>query len=174
MTATAGDGPEAGRRPLEGTRVLECGGGLAVAYAGRLLADLGADVVVAEPPQGDALPLHVHHREDEQVVLLEGEITSWVGDRVHHLAAGQTIALPRGVPHAHRVTSGAARILTLATPGGFERLFTDLGVPARPGEPAPAPPDRAALTAAAAALGVQVVGPPPADPGARPPRGSAG
>src|SRR4051795_4315765 len=75
-------------------------------------------------PRGTALPLHVHHREDEQAVTLEGNVAVWVGDRVPHLSAGDTVALPHGVPHAHLVTSPRARILTVATPGGFERLFT--------------------------------------------------
>jgi quercetin dioxygenase-like cupin family protein len=115
----------------------------------------------SEETLGDRLPLHVHTREHEQVVLLEGTITFWVGDQVHHLVAGDTLALPRGVPHAHLVTSRTARTLTVATPGGFERLFTDLGVPALPGTTAP-PPDNAALAQAAGQLGVQIVGPPPA------------
>lgn len=41
--------------PLAGIRVVECGGTLASAYAGRLLADLGAEVVLVQPPAGDAL-----------------------------------------------------------------------------------------------------------------------
>ena len=41
--------------PLVDLRVLECGDTLAVAYAGRQLADLGADVVKIEAPQGDPL-----------------------------------------------------------------------------------------------------------------------
>ena len=119
----------------------------------------------SEESLGDRLPVHVHTREDEQVVLLEGKITLWVGDRVHHLVSGDTLALPRGVPHAHLVTSRKARILTVAIPGGFERLFTDLGVPAPPGTTAP-PPDNAALAEAAGRLGVQIVDPPPAVDGA--------
>ena len=39
-------------RALEGFRVLEDGGGIAAAYAGKLLADLGADVIKVEPPGG--------------------------------------------------------------------------------------------------------------------------
>ena len=37
---------------LEGLRVLEDGGGIAAAYAGKLLADLGADVIKVESPLG--------------------------------------------------------------------------------------------------------------------------
>ena len=38
---------------LEGMTVLEDGGGIAASYAGKLLADLGADVIKVEPPAGD-------------------------------------------------------------------------------------------------------------------------
>lgn len=40
---------------LTGTKVVEIGEGVALAYAARLLADLGADVVKVEPPGGDGL-----------------------------------------------------------------------------------------------------------------------
>jgi hypothetical protein len=111
-------------------------------------------------PLGTALLLHVHTREDEQVALLEGTLSCVVGDLVHHLVAGDTLALPRGVPHAHVITSPDARVLTIAMPGGFEQLFVDLGVPALP-DTAPPPLDRGTLEQAAARLGVQIVGPPP-------------
>ena len=39
-------------QPLDGLRVLECGDTMASAYAGRVLVDLGADVVVVEDPGG--------------------------------------------------------------------------------------------------------------------------
>jgi crotonobetainyl-CoA:carnitine CoA-transferase CaiB-like acyl-CoA transferase len=38
---------------LDGMRVIEAGGGAATAYATKLLADLGADVIKVEPPEGD-------------------------------------------------------------------------------------------------------------------------
>jgi crotonobetainyl-CoA:carnitine CoA-transferase CaiB-like acyl-CoA transferase len=41
------------RTALAGLRVVECGQLIAAAYAGKLLADLGADVVKVEPPAGD-------------------------------------------------------------------------------------------------------------------------
>jgi crotonobetainyl-CoA:carnitine CoA-transferase CaiB-like acyl-CoA transferase len=46
---------QTGTGALAGVRVLEVGGGLPVAYCGKLLADQGADVVKAEPAGGDPL-----------------------------------------------------------------------------------------------------------------------
>ena len=42
-----------GPRPLSGLRVVELAGYIAGSYVGRLLSDLGADVVKVEPPDGD-------------------------------------------------------------------------------------------------------------------------
>jgi len=40
--------------PLEGIRVIDCSGYIAGAYAGMMLADLGASVVKVEPLEGEA------------------------------------------------------------------------------------------------------------------------
>ena len=44
---------------LSGLRVLECGEGIAVGYAGKLLADFGAEVIKLERPRvGDPVRRH--------------------------------------------------------------------------------------------------------------------
>jgi len=71
--------------------------------------------------------------------------------------------MPRGVPHGFRIESPVAVILGLMTPGEYEHLFRDLGVPAAarrlPGPDAPAL-DVPALVAEMQARGTEVVGPP--------------
>ena len=47
--------PNTDRLPLLGVRVLEVGPGQGVAFAGKLFADFGAEVIKVEPPQGDEL-----------------------------------------------------------------------------------------------------------------------
>jgi quercetin dioxygenase-like cupin family protein len=76
---------------------------------------------------GDATPLHVHHHEDEMFWLLEGAMTTWVGDERHDLAPGGFAFLPRGIPHAYRLTADNSRLLVVATPAGIEDMFREAG-----------------------------------------------
>src|SRR5690606_35690593 len=48
------NGPEPLKLALEGLRVLEVGSGPALAYAGKLFSDFGAEVIKVESPSGDA------------------------------------------------------------------------------------------------------------------------
>jgi len=50
---------------LDGFSVLEDGGGIAASYAGKLLADLGADVIKVECPNGDEVRRMSPFPEDE-------------------------------------------------------------------------------------------------------------
>jgi crotonobetainyl-CoA:carnitine CoA-transferase CaiB-like acyl-CoA transferase len=52
--SSAGSVRQTASLPLAGIAVVECGQGVAAAYAGKLLAMLGADVVKVEPPGGDS------------------------------------------------------------------------------------------------------------------------
>jgi mannose-6-phosphate isomerase-like protein (cupin superfamily) len=72
-------------------------------------------------------PLHVHENEDELFYILDGEHICVRGEEEHRLGPGDTIFLPRGVPHAHRrVEPGRGRLLALVSPGGFEGFFRRL------------------------------------------------
>ena len=87
--------------------------------------------LVTQPP-GTATPLHVHTQEAEAFYLLEGTLTYRAGEEFHQLAAGSFIYLPRGVPHAFRVTgTSPARFLGLVVPGGLFGLYDEVGGPAR-------------------------------------------
>lgn len=105
-------------------------------------------------------PLHVHSREDEALYVLEGRIRFRQGDDDFTAGPGTWVWGPRGVPHAFRVESESARALVVVTPGGFEEMFEEGGMPA--GE-STVPPTQAYDPAAAAALaqryGFDVVGP---------------
>ena len=127
----------------------------------------GGQVSVCEQrhPVGYGTPVHVHGREDQTLVVLDGAITAWLdpnGDTSEcTLTAGDTVFLPRGVPHAFRVDADGTRILEINTPGGFENFHIDAGEPATEDRfPDPAPPDIEKLMRVGAEYGCQVLGPP--------------
>ena len=110
--------------------------------------------------KGFGPPLHVHHREDEGMLVLEGEIIFRQGEREFTAGAGTLVWGPREVPHAFRVASAEARALVLVTPGGFEEMFVVGGVPLSESS---APPtqeyDPDAARALAQQFGFEVIGP---------------
>jgi len=54
---------------------------------------------------GSASPVHVHAREDEIVVLLQGSGIFWAGEHRYALSEGGVAFLPRNIPNAYRFTS---------------------------------------------------------------------
>lgn len=125
----------------------------------------GGAVAVIEhlAPRGSGSPLHVHGREDEWFYVLDGELTFWVGGEVSVAPAGTFVFGPKGIPHTFIVSSEEARFLLVTEPAGFEQFMRAVGEPAARLEippPATEPPDVAALTAAAAEYGIDIVGPP--------------
>src|SRR5437588_4650080 len=107
-------------------------------------------------PAGFASPYHVHRREDESFYVVSGELTFFCGDQVVRARAGTFVFGPRHIPHGFRVDgTGPARLLLLATPGGFEQFVLDLGEAAAPA----GPPDMAKLAATAARYEVELLGP---------------
>lgn len=77
-------------------------------------------------------PLHVHTQEDETWFVLQGRILFQRGtDRVP-CGSGQSIFLPRGVPHGFAVLSEHARILHFYAPGGIEAAFRATSAEAPP------------------------------------------
>jgi quercetin dioxygenase-like cupin family protein len=85
---------------------------------------------------GALVPPHVHTREDEYSIVLEGEIGFRSGDREVVLGAGGYITKPRDEMHAMwNAGSTPARMIEVISPAGFEDFFrefadiTDAGVP---------------------------------------------
>jgi quercetin dioxygenase-like cupin family protein len=138
--------------------------------------------LVTQPP-GVATPLHVHTYEAEAFFILEGTMTYRAGDLVHELAEGSFIYLPKGIPHAFRVTGPRpVRFLGLAVPGRLLDLYDEVGMPAiehrLPGaDGTPMDVEIARWNEVGPRYGLQVVGPPiPAgtEPVVEPIRGEAG
>jgi quercetin dioxygenase-like cupin family protein len=111
--------------------------------------------------RGAASPMHLHRREDEQFLVIDGEARFIVDGRQIEARAGDTVFLPREVPHAYLITSETARLVGTATPGGFESFFSDLGTPVVPGEPEARPPSIESMARTSADYGIELLGPPP-------------
>ncbi|MHB1523653.1 MAG: cupin domain-containing protein [Candidatus Dormibacteria bacterium] len=116
--------------------------------------------VITEP---NATPLHIHPADEQTFIVLEGSLRVWVGGERHEVDAGGIAFLPRGIPHAVRVTSTPARLLVLGIPAGEEELFRRAGWDMSQ----PVPPDwaltPAQVAAAGSAIGHTILGPPPSE-----------
>jgi quercetin dioxygenase-like cupin family protein len=77
--------------------------------------------------KGEAPPYHKHLREDEVFMLIKGTALVWYDDQEYELAEGGVVFLPKGVPHAYRITSAKADLLMLNTPAGIEGMFRAVG-----------------------------------------------
>jgi mannose-6-phosphate isomerase-like protein (cupin superfamily) len=125
-------------RPEEGTVVEMAGQTIRCQVIGE---QTGGAMAVLEATLGPGLlcaPPHMHRREDEVLVLLEGELTVQVGERVIRAAPGEFVFMPRGVRHGSwNPGSVMARYLVFISPAGFEEYFRELA----PLFPTDGPPD---------------------------------
>jgi mannose-6-phosphate isomerase-like protein (cupin superfamily) len=73
---------------------------------------------------GEGPPPHVHGREEEIFVVLEGEVTFFGADRSSVARPGSVVLVPRGQQHTFRNTgTSVARMVIMVTPAGFEDFF---------------------------------------------------
>lgn len=73
-------------------------------------------------------PLHVHPHQDEIFFVVQGEYLFQVGEDKHNLKAGDTIFLPRTVPHAFAQITDNGKMFFLFQPSGkMEDFFRTLG-----------------------------------------------
>lgn len=63
-------------------------------------------------------PLHLHHNQDEIFNVIEGEYHFIVGKDKFKLTSGDTIFLPRKVPHAWTQVSQRAKMNVIVQPAG--------------------------------------------------------
>ncbi len=73
-------------------------------------------------------PLHVHADQDEIFFIVQGEYFFQVGNDKHTLKAGDTIFLPRTVPHTFAQLTDAGKMFFLFQPSGkMEDFFRAIG-----------------------------------------------
>jgi quercetin dioxygenase-like cupin family protein len=124
------------------------------------------DLVEGWFPAGTQIPPHLHARYSEQLYVLEGTFTVWVGRRRAVLRAGDGVFIPRGTAHAvHATGAGPGRALVVASPSGFGRLVTEVGtLDDGTGVPPFAPTELDRFQRVSAELGDELLGPPGALP----------
>lgn len=68
-------------------------------------------------------PLHIHPYQDEFFYVLEGEYQFQVEQTRYHLSSGDTIFLPRNIPHSFIQLTEKARVLVSYSPAGKMESF---------------------------------------------------
>jgi quercetin dioxygenase-like cupin family protein len=114
FTIKAGEGRKHGHLQLKGVNqnVLD------VKISG---SDTEGDLAVFEQTslsKGRGTPLHVHPSQDEIFYVLEGNYRFKVGEDKYALSAGDSIFLPRAVPHAWTQASEKGKMLVILQPAG--------------------------------------------------------
>ncbi|HMO33147.1 MAG TPA: cupin domain-containing protein [Lacibacter sp.] len=72
--------------------------------------------------------LHIHLKQDEIFTVIEGEYRFVVGNKTHVLKPGQTIFLPRGIPHTWIQLTDKGRLIYFLQPAGkMEEFFSYMG-----------------------------------------------
>ncbi|MCM2370867.1 cupin domain-containing protein [Aporhodopirellula aestuarii] len=75
-------------------------------------------------PPGMSPPPHVHHYEDECFYLVNGQLVVQRGTKQISVSPGDSIHMPRGVPHTFRNESdGFAEFLCWVRPATLESFF---------------------------------------------------
>lgn len=98
--------------------------------------------------------LHIHPYQDEVFFIVQGEYLFQVGEERQNLKAGDTIFLPRGVPHAFAQLTETGKMFFLFQPSGkMEDFFRLIGDPTF----RPTPEEGAKISLE---HGMKVVGPP--------------
>jgi len=81
-------------------------------------------------------PLHIHPNQDEIFFIVGGEYLFQVGTEQHLLKIGDTIFLPRNVPHTFAQISTTGKMIFLFQPSGkmedFFRAIANLTSPPKP------------------------------------------
>ena len=86
------------------------------------------DLVEGYFPPGTQTPPHRHTRYSEQLYVLEGEFTVWIGKNKVVLGAGESALIPMGTTHVVAALGDRpARGLVVAAPSAFAQLIEATG-----------------------------------------------
>ena len=103
-------------------------------------------------------PPHIHTKEDETFLILDGKVVYTVGDKTFHAKKGDVMFLPKNIQHSFKIQSEKLETLILLTPGGLENYFVEMSQPAEKLQLPPlpkGPPDIKKLVATASKYGIK-------------------
>jgi quercetin dioxygenase-like cupin family protein len=88
-------------------------------------------------PPGNVTPPHLHRATDETFLIESGEIEIDRGGELLRGRKGDVIYLPKGIPHALRVSTNdeGVALVVCVVPGGFDRFFAACAEEFKKGEP---------------------------------------
>jgi mannose-6-phosphate isomerase-like protein (cupin superfamily) len=87
-------------------------------------------------------PIHVHAKDDETIYVIDGELTAVIDGEPRRLTAGESVFLPRGVPHQLVNMSGKpSKYILIGTPALFDRFVEEGGHELQSDEVVGAPTD---------------------------------
>jgi quercetin dioxygenase-like cupin family protein len=77
--------------------------------------------------QGRGTPLHIHPLQDEVFYVIEGEYYFKVGNEKYRLGVGDSVFMPRNVPHAWTQVSEKGKMTVIFQPAGkMEEFFVTM------------------------------------------------
>jgi quercetin dioxygenase-like cupin family protein len=78
-------------------------------------------------PPGGGPPLHIHHREEESLYILEGMLEITLSEKKIEATTGDFVQISRGLVHAfHNVGNATARLLLFFSPAGMDKYFEEV------------------------------------------------
>lgn len=93
-------------------------------------SDTDGDLAIFEQTslsQGKGTPLHIYPLQDEVFYVIEGAYYFKVGEEKFHLTVGDSIFLPRKVPHAWMQVSEKGKMTVILQPAGkLENFFVTM------------------------------------------------
>ena len=151
--------PATMRKPGEGKRIGIVGDVYRFLATGKETDGKYATFEAIVPP-GSGPPPHIHSREEESFLILEGEMTFQLGDERFVAGEGTFLNMPVGSLHCFQNESDkAARLLITLAPAGLEEMFFEVGQPLTDDDDDAPPPSEAEikkLLEAAPRYGVEI------------------
>lgn len=111
----------------EGRQIPAIGLGITMKANGESTKDAYSLFEYAVPPETSGPPPHLHTREDESFICLDGRLDVMLGGEDFVLEQGDYLFLPRDVVHTFRNSSKSeARVISVVSPAGLEAYYQAL------------------------------------------------